>query len=388
MTVPDQDLTQRWRQLRELGTVRNLDLMLVYFDEYNMADGFYFSGIWTQFERGLVAVSTHSGRAALLTGPETARYAAVHVPSLPTHILSVFMAAGAEYPNTRAQDLPDVLADLSGRASFRIGLVGTASMPVPLHQALSYVAEELVDVSPEIERLRQIKSANEIAAVRQAFHISEQGLQAALRSIEAGVTETAVAGAAESAMRAAGAEGYGYSTILATNERSNAVFSRPTNRPIRTGDVVMVGLSPRFQGYCASLGIPVPVGPIEAETHEYIANLLLVYREIERALAPGIRAQDLYELSRQALLRVGLDSYQLYGAMHSMGLYEAEPPFLSPSAPWHLQPGMVLAIDLAIFHPRLYGIRFESGYLITDVGAENLANSFQSICDHLVERAI
>ena len=180
MTVPDQDLTQRWRQLRELGTVRNLDLMLVYFDEYNMADGFYFSGIWTQFERGLVAVSTHSGRAALLTGPETARYAAVHVPSLPTHILSVFMAAGAGYPNTRAQDLPDVLADLSGRASFRIGLVGTASMPVPLHQALSYVAEELVDVSPEIERLRQIKSANEIAAVRQAFHISEQGLQAAL----------------------------------------------------------------------------------------------------------------------------------------------------------------------------------------------------------------
>ena len=115
--------------------------------------------------------------------------------------------------------------------------------------------------------------------------------------------------------------------------------------------------------------------------------MFTVYQSIEAELRPGLMASELYHSSRRELARYDLEKYQIYGVVHSCGLLEAEAPFLCPDPDWEFQPGMVLLIDLAIFHPHLWGIRWESGYLITDKGAEQLSKYFDTACDIVLQRA-
>ena len=381
------ELRERWNKLAQEGMENDIDIILVYFDEYNMADACYLTNIWTQFERGLVAIPVASGEPCLLVGPETANFVMTHMPALESRIVSLFLAWGAAYPNTSWEDTADVLEELAGRPPRRIGLVGSGSIPVTLYQSLSSMTEEIVDITDSVHRARQIKSASEIENIRTAYSIADAGLEAMLNGLKPGITEAALAGVGEAAMRAAGAEGYAYSTILTSQERTNSVFGRPTTRPLDDGSFIMIGISPKYNGYCASLAVPVTVGSVSQGQAKYIRDLFTVYKSIEAQLGPGLMASELYHSSRQDLARFKLEKYQIYGVVHSCGLLEAEAPFLCSDPDWEFQPGMILLIDLAIFHPQLGGIRWESGYLITDQGAEQLSAYFDTACELVLQRA-
>ena len=132
-----EELEGRWRHIANVGKQSEVDVILVYFDEYNMADGYYFSNIWTQFERGFVAISSATAEVCLLVGPETANFVMTHEADLPSRIVSLFQAWGAGYPNTAWEDAADVLTEMVGQSPRRIGIVGSGSLPVGLYQSLS-----------------------------------------------------------------------------------------------------------------------------------------------------------------------------------------------------------------------------------------------------------
>jgi Xaa-Pro aminopeptidase len=375
----EQELARRWRALRELARPRDLDAILVYFDEYNLADGFYFGDIWTQFERGFILVAVRDDRALLVLGPETERFARVHAPFIERRIVSLLIAPGASYPNTSSEQFGDVLKELVGRPPKRVGIVGTGAISIDLYTSVAAQVQELVDITADAQQLRRVKSQHEIECIRMAYRIADQGLSAIAGFLTPGITEVALAGAAENAMRRAGGEGYGYSTIVASGERTNSVFGRPTTTLLADPCLLMTGISPRYRAYCASLGLPFTIGSVSKETLDYIASVRQVYLAIEAALAPGMTSGELHDLSRCALSDHGLDDFQLYGAIHSIGLLEAEPPFLTAEPQWVLKPGMVLSIDLALFHPYLLGVRFESGYLVTQETAEPLSECFHTV---------
>lgn len=381
------ELEQRWQRLAMAGREHDVDVILVYFDEYNMADGYYLTNIWTQFERGLIALATATAEVCLLVGPETKNYVMTHEADLPSRIVSLFLAWGAGYPNTEWEEAADVLREMVGHNPRRIGIAGSGGLPVGLYQALGDISPDIVDLSESLQSARAIKTGSEIDSTRMAFKIVDAGLEAMLDALEPGMTETALAGVGEGAMRAAGAQGYAYSTILTSQARSNSVFGRPTSRALDDGSMLMIGISPRYNGYCASLGVPITVGKLSLERRQFIENTLAVFRSVQVQLGPGEMSADIYRNSREELARYDLEKYQIYGAVHSCGLLEAEAPFLSANPNWELMPGMVLLIDLAVFHPQLWGIRWESGYLITETGAEHLSGYFDKACEIVLQRA-
>ena len=382
-----EELEGRWQHIAGVAQQSEVDVILVYFDEYNMADGYYFSNIWTQFERGFVAISSATAEVCLLVGPETAAFVMTHEADLPSRIVSLFLAWGAGYPNTAWEDAADVLTEMVGQSPRRIGIVGSGSLPVGLYQSLTDITPDIDDLSASVQDMRAVKVGSEIDNTKKAYQMADAGLEAMLEAIAPGMTETALAGVGESAVRAAGAEGYAYSTILTSQARTNSVFGRPTDRQLDDGSMLMIGISPKYKGYCASLGVPITVGEASKERRQYIQDSLAVFRSVQVQLGPGKMSADIYQNSRRELARYGLEKFQIYGAVHSCGLLEAEAPFLSANPNWELMPGMVLLIDLAVFHPDLWGIRWESGYLITDDGAEHLSAYFDKACEVVLQRA-
>ena len=71
-----------------------------------------------------------------------------------------------------------------------------------------------------VEAGRAIKSAEEIALIRQACRITEAGAAAALEAIAPGVTENAVSSAAYAAMMAAGSDFFAGDPIVTSGWRS------------------------------------------------------------------------------------------------------------------------------------------------------------------------
>jgi len=105
--------------------------------------------------------------------------------------------------------------------------------------------KKIVDVHGLVMQLRMVKDQMEIDNIRKASECAKAGLEAAIKSIRAGVTETAIAGEAQMAARRKGAE----STLVYVNAGKPRVHAHPRNKEVNAGDTVMVDVMPSYKGY-------------------------------------------------------------------------------------------------------------------------------------------
>jgi Xaa-Pro aminopeptidase len=300
------------------------------------------------------------------------------------------MVPDEEYPYADITDFKTVFAELfGGRMISRLGVVGMGSMPFGVYTLLKQDLEgvELVDITEGFEALRVNKSEYEVEMIKKAFSITDEGFKAMLDETKEGVSELFIAGTGEGICRKAGANRFGYQTIVAAGERSNSVVPTASGRVLKNGDTVMLGLSARYEGYASTAGMNVIVGgKPSAEQKDYskmIAEAYLISREM---LKPGMVGKDNYaRIKKYFIDRGGYDRYIVCPFVHTIGLHEAEAPFYGPNSEDVLQPGMTVCIDTSLFgHPALYGIRMETGYLITENGHEPLS----PYVDSLIERQL
>ena len=127
----------RLAKLREILEAKGLDLALVYYDEFNIGNGWYLTGWCPQFESGAVLVP-RKGTPMILGGPESEPFAKLDSAITETRNFPVFMVPDEEYPAATIIDFPKLFAELNatlGKVT-RIGLVGVEKMPQGCYSAL------------------------------------------------------------------------------------------------------------------------------------------------------------------------------------------------------------------------------------------------------------
>ncbi|MFC2046582.1 M24 family metallopeptidase, partial [Chloroflexota bacterium] len=92
------------------------------------------------------------------------------------------------------------------------------------------------------------------------------------------------------------------------------------------------------------------------------------------AMQPGRPGSEVEGAARRLVEAAGLGPLFLYSGVHSVGVVEFEPPIFGPNNHSPLQEGMVLSVDVPLFHAPWGGLRYECGYLITVDGAEPLTS--------------
>src|SRR5207302_152002 len=91
-----------------------------------------------------------------------------------------------------------------------------------------------------VEQARMIKDASEVAILRDAAARLEQVMPVVLAAICAGAMEREIAGAIESAMRAAGYERMAFDTIVASGPHSAMPHYRAGTRALAAGDLLVL----------------------------------------------------------------------------------------------------------------------------------------------------
>src|SRR5690554_1359728 len=194
----------RLAQVRKILDEKDLDAVLVYYDEFNIGNGWYLTGWCPQFESGAVLIP-RKGKPLILGGPESEPFAKLDSTITETRNFTVFMVPDEEYPNAKIIDFALLFEELNNEMGNikRVGLVGAGRMPADGYRQIveGFKGVTLVDITQEFVQFRFVKSPWEREQIREAFNLADFAYKAMKDGIKPGASEIQVAAAGEYAVR-------------------------------------------------------------------------------------------------------------------------------------------------------------------------------------------
>jgi Xaa-Pro aminopeptidase len=232
----------------------------------------------------------------------------------------------------------------------------------------------LVPATDLVERLRAVKSPEEIAAIRSAAALAEEALQNALPRIRAGQTEFEVAANLEFELRRRGSEWHPFPTIVASGPRSALPHARTSERVVEAGDWLLLDFGAIVSGYCADLTRTYVVGAKADARQRATYDIVRAAQERSvqqmRAGMPGRQADA---LARELIAERGFGDAFGHSLGHGLGLEVHEAPRLSALAEETLPEHAVVTVEPGIYFPGWGGVRLEEDVHLDLDGAELLS---------------
>ena len=374
--IPDQEFGQRITRIQAELARRGLDALMAFGNEGEPQNVRYLADYWPAFESAGVLVPVE-GEAILLIGPESLTYAQsrTRIPEI-RQLLQFRESAEPEYPGVELPTFADVFDEaLGGRSVQRVGTAGMAIMTVPVYEALrqTMASGELVRADDILIEMRKVKSSAEIAAMREAFRVSEVALEAVLNEMKPGMTELQVVGIAQREIYANGGESEGHPLYVLSGRHSSHAIGRPAHRPLVRGEVIQLDIGARVAGYSSSVGRPVSFGPVPDEVHKLLQVALDAENKTIELMRAGVSAGWVAQQITEYVTDRGLGDALLYGPCHGIGLMECEHPWMETNSEYELVENLTFQVD-SFLYTQEYGARFEDGVVVTPEGVEELSD--------------
>ncbi len=237
---------------------------------------------------------------------------------------------------------------------------------------------EVID-NNEIEkclyRLRSVKDDQELAFMRQAQAITDDGFEYILDYIRPGKTEKAIALELEFYMRRHGSEGIAFDFIVISGENTSLPHGTPTDRVVRNGDFITMDFGAKFNGYCADMTRTVALGEISEKQKFVYDTVLNAQLEALKQIKVGAVCKEIDAVARNLIYKAGFEGCFGHGLGHSVGIEVHESPSFNLRDETKLQSGMVISVEPGIYLENEFGVRIEDVICVNDSGYENLTNS-------------
>lgn len=223
-----------------------------------------------------------------------------------------------------------------------------------------------------IEQRRMVKSATEIAAIRESVHVNSQAFAAALTRFRPGMTETDFVAEIEYQMRLLGADKPSFDTIVAFRKNSALPHARPGRARIDGNGLLLVDMGTFRGGYASDMTRCVHLGKPGAKTRNLYQAVLEAQLAAVDAVAPGVCAGEVDAAARRVLRQHGLAKAFVHSTGHGLGLEIHEAPRLGRGDTTVLQAGMAITIEPGAYIEGTGGVRIEDTVLITPTGVSIL----------------
>jgi len=260
-------------------------------------------------------------------------------------------------------------------ASDRIG-VEKEHLTVQAAEALGATvgAHELVDVAPEIRRLRRTKSAPELEKLARACAITDSVVEEVMQELRPGQSEVAVAVSIGAAIGARNAS-LSFETSVQSGPNSAIPHHDPSGRKLDAGDLVLLDFGAAFEGYRADITRMAVVGEPNTRQREIYAVVLQAHDAAIEAARPGVTTGQVDAAAREVIEAAGFGDRFFHRVGHGIGLEAHEDPSLDPGSSIVLEPGMVFTIEPGIYIPGWGGVRIEDDLVVEDGGCRVLTTA-------------
>ena len=373
--IPDYEYKQRAERAAALIKAAGLDVLIVNSNEADYANARYFSGFWPLFERCGVAIAP-TGDAAWMVGPESRIFAADRSKIEKIFVLKEYReSADPAYPELTPDTFGDVMKAIGVQGkNLRIGVASYLDTSVIVMEGIkaAFPEAEIVRADHIMVTLRQIKTANEIACLREGYRIAELASQQVIKEIKPGMTELQMVGVAQRVVYEQGAEYEGLPMYVFSEASTRHAISRSSYRQFEKGDIVQLNLSAKIDGYSAAIGYPIVLGKLEGKRRDVVLFGLEAHRWTEKQIKAGIPAADIAKGFYDFYVENGYKDNFVYGPLHGTGMIEVEAPWCETSSTYDLQSNMTFQIDTFISSDT-FGVRWEKGIAVTETGCDVLS---------------
>ena len=371
--IPLNEFGERIKKVQRVMQRENLDSLLVFSNEAEPYYVRYFADYWPAFETTAVMIPK-SGDPALLIGPEAGTFARSRskIPSV-LSLADFRESSQPDYPGAKLTTWNDVFDQFPTN---RLGLAGFHMFPHTIFENMKNALgeKEVVDADYAVREVMLIKTAAEIACLRESARISELGFKAVVENIKPGMTEVQVVSLATAAILDAGAEAVGYPLWCCSGPNSTQAISRPSLRKIQKGEFIHVQIGAKVSGYSTSVSRPIVLGKATEDMRRFMQmgcdaeNLTI---ELMRA---GTPASEVAQKVHGYIKERGYGDTILYGPAHGCGQMECEWPFVETNSTFVLKENMTFHADMFLANKEM-GFRFEDCIVIRDgAPAEELSN--------------
>jgi Xaa-Pro aminopeptidase len=357
---------------------RDIDACLIYGDEYRKENLRYVSDYWPIFERGAMIV-TSSMDPIVLAAPEGEQVCREKSAWSDIRLIPDFACVTVpdeiEYPFAHYTDFRKIFREVAEQTALkRFGIVGIDAMSHGVYQSIASALDgvEIVDANELLYALRTKKTQHEIASIKNAARIADEGYKALMAAAVVGRTELEVAAAAYGAAISAGAEHIPF-CLVASGERVNTIIGRPSEKTIEDGDMLMAALAVQYNGYVATVGFPFVVGSRSERQGLFIDKLVEANERAISYIKPGGKQSDLVRAVKQYFHEQGVSQYDLYPPLHGCGVAEAEMPYPNERSTGVFEAGMTVNTDVSLFGHPDGSNRVEEGFVITEQGCEPMS---------------
>ena len=236
----------------------------------------------------------------------------------------------------------------------------------------------LKDASNLVNRLRVVKSPEELVYVRKAAELADDALDEAHKLVKSGCDEGELLAAMQGAIFRGGGDYPGNEFIIGSGE--NALLCRyySGRRKLDPEDQLTLEWAGVYRHYHAAMMRTIPVGRVTAQHREMHAVCLEAMTACESALHPGIPIGEVFDAYARTCDNSGMRKHRLNATGYSMGTT------FSPNWmdwPMFYHGNQVLAEKNMVFFLHMILMDSDSGnamcfgqsYMVNDSGCECLS---------------
>jgi len=229
------------------------------------------------------------------------------------------------------------------------------------------------NAAPVTERLRIIKSPEEVALIREAIAATEASIAATFAQLAVGMTERDVATLLSREMASRGSPGGG---LVQFGPSSALPHGGPSAGALQRETVVLIDAGSRVQGYTSDITRTIWFGDAPADEFKKVYDTVhdAQTAAIENAKPFTTMCQDVDRAARKVITDAGYGQYFTHRLGHGMGMDGHEVPYMVEGNETRLEPGMVFTDEPGIYQLNKFGVRIEDDCVVTETGIEVLSH--------------
>lgn len=257
-------------------------------------------------------------------------------------------------------------------AQARDPLDGRPSREVALKQALEKrFSVEVRDCARFLAEMRQVKTPEEIAAMRRAAQVGARAMTEAISATRADMGEWELEALMSGIFLREGAAGPAYYAIVGSGPNSCILHYSTSSKRMRAGEVVLIDFGPELDHYTTDITRTWPVdATFSARQRELYEAVLAAQEAGIAAVRPGSTIQAVEKACRDVLVERGFGGLIRHSSCHLIGMEvhdvgDGRKP---------LVPGVAFTIEPGLYEQETsIGIRIEDTVVVTEDGCEVLS---------------
>jgi Xaa-Pro aminopeptidase len=260
-----------------------------------------------------------------------------------------------------------IAQNVEGRIAFE-----AATMTYANWRALTDAGLELVPSTAVVEKLRAVKSPDELAKIREACAISDTVYDAMAEERFVGRSERELAWRMEQLFHEHGAHALAFELIVGSGPTGAMPHGRATDRIVDASTTVVIDAGCFVDGYASDCTRTFATGDLPDDLARAYEVCAQAQRDALSAVRPGARGADVDAVSRVPIDAAGWADKYGHGLGHGVGLLVHEAPTLRPESEDVLEPANVVTVEPGIYLEGEGGVRIEDLVVVTDDGCEIL----------------